>query len=56
MDDNEEWLSLDEDENENEEEDIRYVPHSFVSPLPPRKESNHPTDMGDGTRSLNYLV
>ncbi len=51
---NEEGLSL--DEYEDEKEDIRYVSLPFVTFLPPRKESNRPTDMGEEIRSLNHLV
>ncbi len=46
--------SLDEFEGESEREDIGYVPLLFVAPL--QKESNRPTDMGEGIRSLNHLV
>ncbi len=57
MHDNEEGQSLDEYEGEGDEEDVGYVALPFVAlPPPPRKESNRPTDMGDGTRSLNHLV
>ncbi len=52
--DDEEGLSLDKYEGEGE--DVGYVPLPFVALPPPRKESNRPTDMGKGTRSLNYLV
>lgn len=53
--DDEEGNSLDEDEGEIE--GARYVPPPFV-PLPPlpRKVSNRPSDLGEGTRSLNHLV
>ncbi len=48
--DDEEGEGLDEFEGE----DIGYVPLPFVAPL--RNGSNRPTDMGEGTRSLNHLV
>ncbi len=52
--DDEEGEGLDEIESEGEREDIGYVPLTFIAP--PQKESNRPTDMGEGTRSLNHLV
>ncbi len=52
--DDEEGEGLDKFESEGEGKDIRYVPLPFVAP--PQKESNRPTDMGKGTRSLNHLV
>ncbi len=52
--DNEEGEDLDEFESEGEREDIGYIPLPFVAPL--QKESNRPTDIGEGTRSLNHLV
>ncbi len=52
--DDEEGEDLDEFESEGEREDIGYVPLPFVAP--PQKESNRPTDMGEGTKSLNHLV
>ena len=47
--------SLDEDEDGIER--ARYVLPPFV-PLPPlpQRVSNRPSDLGKGTRSLNYLV
>ncbi len=45
---------LDKFESEDEGEDIGYVLFPFIAP--PRKESNRLTDIGEGTRSLNYLV
>ncbi len=50
----EEGEGLNEFEGEGEREDIRYVPLPLVAPL--QKESNRPTDMSKGTRSLNHLV
>ncbi len=52
--DDEEEEGLDEFEGESEREDIGYVPLPFVAP--PQKELNRPTDISEGTRSLNYLV
>ncbi len=52
--DNKEGESLDEFESKSEKEDIGYVLLPFVAP--PQKVSNRPTDMGEGTRSLNHLV
>ncbi len=52
--DTEEGLSLDEYEGEGK--DVEYVPLPFVAPPPLQKESNHPIDMGEGTRNLNHLV
>ncbi len=52
--DNEEGEDLDEFESEDEREDIGYVLLPFVAP--PQKESNRPTDMGKGIRSLNHLA
>ncbi len=52
--DDKEGLSLDEYEGEGE--DIGYIPLLFVALPPPRKKSNRPIDMGEGTRSLNHLV
>ncbi len=52
--DDEEGEGLDKFEGEGEWEDIEYVPFSCVASL--WKESNRPTDMGEGTRSLNHLV
>ncbi len=55
--DDEEGQSLDKYKGEGEGEDVGYVPLPFVAPpLPLRKKSNRLTDMGEGTRSLNYLV
>ena len=52
---NKEGNSLDEDEDEIE--GARYVPSPFVPLLPlPQKVSNRPSDLGEGTRSLNHLV
>ena len=53
--DNEEGNSLDEDEGEIE--GARYVPPPLVLLPPlPRKVSNRPSDLSEGTRSLNHLV
>ena len=52
--DNEKEEGLDKFEGQSEGEDIRYVPFPFVAP--PQKESNHPTDMSERTRSLNHLL
>ncbi len=52
--DDEEGEGLDEFEGEGEGEDIGYIPLPFVAP--PRNGSNRPTDMDEGTRSLNHLV
>ena len=52
--DNEEEESLDKFECESEEKSIEYVLLLFVAS--PQKESNYPTDMGEGTKSLNHLV
>ncbi len=56
MHDDEEGQSLDQYKGEGEREDIRYVPLPFVTLPPPQKESNCPTDMGEGIKSLNHLV
>ncbi len=47
MHDDEKGLSLDKYEDEGE--DVGYVPLPFVAPPPPRKESNRPIDMREGT-------
>ncbi len=52
--DDEEGEGLDEFEDEGEGKDIEYILFPFVAL--PRKESNRPTDIGKGTRSLNHLV
>ena len=52
--DNKEEENLDEFEGENKKEGIGYVPLPFITSL--RKESNHSTNMGKETRSLNHLV
>ena len=52
--DNEEEEGLDGFEDEDEEEDIGYVFFPFVNP--PQKESNHPTNVDEGIKSLNHLV
>ncbi len=52
--DDEEGEGLDEFESEGEKEDIGYILLPFVAP--PQKESNRPTDIDEGTRSLNHLV
>ncbi len=52
--DNKKGEGLDEFESEGKREDIGYVPLLFVTS--PQKESNRPTNMGEGTRSLNHLV
>ena len=53
--DNKEGSNL--DENESEIEGARYVPPPFVFlPLFSRKVSNRPSNLGEGTRSLNHLV
>ncbi len=52
--DDEEGEGLDEFEGEGEREDIGYVPLPFIAPL--QKESNRPTNMGEGIKSLNHLV
>ena len=53
--DDEEGNSLDEDESEIEV--ARYVLPPFIPLLPlPQKVSNRPSDLGEGTRSLNHLV
>ena len=54
--DNEKKQNLDEYEDEDERKDIGYVPLPFIAPLPPQKESNRPTDIGERTKSLNHLV
>ncbi len=56
MHNNKEGQSLDKYEGKGKGEDVRYVPLPFVTPPPPRKESNRPTDMGEGTRSRNHFV
>ncbi len=50
----EEGEGLDEFEGEGEKENIGYIPLPFVAPS--QKESNRPTDMGKGAKSLNHLV
>lgn len=52
--DNEEEKDLNEFEDEDERENIGYILLLFVAFL--RKESIHPTDMGERTRNINYLV
>ena len=52
--DDEEEESLNEFNDKDKGEGIGYVPLLFVTP--PQKESNRPTDMDKGTRSLNNLV
>ena len=53
--DNEEGNSLDKDKDEIES--VIYVPPPFVSlSLFLQKVSNHPSTLGEGTRSLNHLV
>ncbi len=52
--DNKERLSL--DKYKGEREGIGYIPLPFVTPPPPQKRSNRPTDMGEGTRSQNHLI
>ncbi len=51
---NEEGKSLDKFEDEGEEENIGYISLPFFAP--PQKKSNCPTNIGERTRSLNYLV
>ena len=48
--------SLDEFEGKNEGKNTGYVPLPFVANPLPQKESNRPTDLGEGTKSLNHLV
>ncbi len=50
----EEGKGLDKFEGEGEKEDIGYIILPFVAP--PQKESNRPTDMGEGIKGLNHLV
>lgn len=45
---------LDKFESEGEAEDKGYISLFFVAFF--RKKSNRPTDMGEETRSLNYLI
>ena len=53
--DNKEGQGLEEYEGESEGE--RYVLFPLIAPHPPlQRESNRPTDLGEGTRSLNHLV
>ncbi len=54
--DNEEGQSLDKYESESEGKDIRYILFPFIAPLPLQKESNRPTDMDKGIKSLNHLI
>ncbi len=48
--------SLDEYESEGKGKNVGFILLPFVTLSPPRKESNHSTDMSEGIRSLNYLV
>ncbi len=50
----EEGEGLDEFEGEGEGKDIGYVPLPFVALS--QNGSNRPTDIGEGTKSLNHLV
>ena len=53
--DNKEENSLDEEEDEIE--GARYIPSPFVPLLSlPQKVSNRPSDLGERTKSLKYLV
>ena len=53
--DNEERQSL--DDNEGDGDGDKYVPLSpIVFLLPSQKESNRPSDLGEKTRSLTYLI
>lgn len=52
--DDEEGQGLDKYEGEGEGD--RYVSLPFITPLPPQKKSNRPSDLGKGTRSLNHLL
>ncbi len=57
MHDDEKGQSLDKYDGKGEGKDIRYVPFPFIAPLSlPQKESNRPTDISKGIRSLNHLV
>lgn len=54
---NEKGQSLDKHESKDEGEDIGYVIFLFVTLLSSfQKESNHPINMGKGTKNLNYLI
>ena len=52
--DNEKEEDLDEFEGDGEGKSIGYVPLAFIAP--PQKELNRPTDMGEGTKSLNDFL
>ena len=56
MDDYKQGQNLDKYKDENKGKDIGYVPLPFITLPPPQQESNHPTDMDKGTRSLNHLL
>lgn len=51
-------LGLDkyEGESEGEKRDVRYIFFPFVALFPPQKESNRPTNIGKGIKSLNHLI
>ena len=56
VDDHKKWQRFDKFENKDEKEDIGYVLLPFIALPPSLKESNRPTDISKGTKSLNYLV